>query len=75
VGSVRPSIKEAAVRTVDGSDFTQGEVVEAAFAALFGTKDPLLKAKRQKIQQLAKELKICVTFKYPDRQPDRALAA
>lgn len=67
---VRPAIKVAACRVADVADFTYDEIMEAAFAALFGTTDRLLRAKRDKAKKIAKDLEVSLTFNGADLQLD-----
>jgi hypothetical protein len=70
---IKPVMKDAAIKVAEASEFTRDDIVEAALVALFGTQDKWLLAKRDRVQQIAKDLNL--SFKDPDRQPDRELIA
>lgn len=65
---VRPEIASAieAVRTQ--IEFTKDEMAEVAWATLFGSHDPLIEAKKNKINQAVKQLKIRLSFNSPSHR-------
>lgn len=67
-----PKIKEAVGQVADRLDWTRDDVAEVAFMTLFGSQDGLIREKRRKIVEAAKEL--ALSFSDGDCQPD-ALAA
>lgn len=55
---VRGSLRAAVDKLAGECNFTNEELVEVAFAALIGTKDNVIDAKRAMAQMKAKELKL-----------------
>ena len=55
---VRSPLRSAIGRLAHECNFTNEELVEVAFAALIGTKDNVIEAKRAMAQMKAKELKL-----------------
>lgn len=50
-----PGLRRAASSVCDKLGYTRDELGEVAIATLLGTKDPVLRAKRKKISDIAKE--------------------
>lgn len=63
---VPPKIKDVAVQVADALDWMRDEIAEAAYVALFGTKDEVLNAKVRKAQKTAKRLKLTLSFEWPE---------
>lgn len=55
---VRGEVRQVADKLSDACNFTNEELVEVAFAALIGTKDNVIEAKRAMAQMKAKELRL-----------------
>ncbi len=68
---VRSELRQAVEELSNACNFTNEEIVEAAFAALIGTKDNVVDAKRVLAQMKAKELKL--SFEQAARQPNGQL--
>lgn len=64
---VRKEVKSVADKLCIALDYTQEEIIEIAFAALVGTKDTVIEAKRLKAQMFAKELNL--SFERANLQP------
>lgn len=69
---VRREFRQVIGKLADECNFTNEELVEVAFAALIGTKDTIIEAKRAMAASKARELNL--SFEEPDHQPDWALA-
>lgn len=55
---IRTELRQCAEKLSDACNFTNEELVEAAFAALIGTRDNVIEAKRVMAQNKAKELRL-----------------
>ncbi len=68
-----PGPLRLATNTVAASlGWKKEEIVEVALASVLGSKDRLVLAKREKIQEKSKELDL--SFEFPNHRPDWALA-
>lgn len=67
-GNLKDAIKQVCVRL----DWSEQEIGEVALMSLFGSRDGLIREKRKKIQEAAREMSL--SFRPADPQPD-SLAA
>lgn len=59
---LKPEIVTAVTQVREAVPFSKDELAEVAWASLLGSRDPLIEAKRSKINQVVKQLKIKLTF-------------
>jgi len=59
---VRPPVKQGVDAVCNRLDYTRDDVVEVAMAALFGSTDGVMREKRKKIQEVARQMKIALSF-------------
>ena len=62
---VRPEIADAVGRVRDVVQFSKDDLAEVAWATLFGSRDPLIAAKRTKVANAVKQLHIKLSFNVP----------
>ena len=62
---VRPEIAQAVESVRNQVQFTKDELAEVAWATLFGSRDPLIAAKRSKVAHAVKQLHIKLSFNLP----------
>ncbi len=62
-------LKTAAATVAAALGWTKEEIIEVALASLLGSRDKLIIAKREKIQEKSREL--ALSFEQPERQPFR----
>lgn len=66
---VKPAVRDAVTQVCERLDWTRDDLAEVAIASLLGSRDNLIKAKRDKCVQIAKELKIVLSFDLPGVVP------
>lgn len=61
---VEKGLKEAVFQVCGELDYTRDELAEVALASLFGSRDGVIRAKKKKIEDKAKELQL--SFEGPE---------
>lgn len=65
---VRSTLFQAVTQVCDRLEWTKDEVAEVALATVLGSQDSLMREKRKRIVEAAKQLEIALTFNPPEFQ-------